>query len=106
MKPIEIAKDIYWVGAVDWNIRDMHGYLTPHGTTYNAFLVVDEKIALIDTTKKGFVDELIHSISQIVEPKRSTVPSAITRKWIIQGACQGSCTELGKISPCIVLKWV
>ncbi len=70
MKPLEIEKDIYWVGAVDWNIRDMHGYLTPHGTTYNAFLIVDEKIALIDTTKKGFVDELLHSISQIVEPRK------------------------------------
>ncbi|UCG81777.1 MAG: FprA family A-type flavoprotein, partial [Desulfobacterales bacterium] len=70
MKPLEIAKDIYWVGAVDWNIRDMHGYLTPHGTTYNAFLIVDEKIALIDTAKKGFVDELLHSISQIVEPRK------------------------------------
>ena len=27
MKPIEIVKDIYWVGAVDWNLRDFHGYL-------------------------------------------------------------------------------
>ncbi len=70
MKPLEIVKDIYWVGAVDWNIRDMHGYLTPNGTTYNAFLIMDEKVALIDTTKKGFVDELIHSISQIVEPRK------------------------------------
>jgi len=70
MKPLEIVKDIYWVGTVDWNIRDMHGYLTPNGTTYNAFLVVDEKIVLIDTTKKGFVDELIHNIAQIVDPKK------------------------------------
>jgi flavorubredoxin len=31
---------------------------------------VDEKVALIDTTKKGFVDELIHNISQIVEPRK------------------------------------
>jgi flavorubredoxin len=70
MKPVEIVKDIYWVGAVDWNIRDMHGYLTPNGTTYNAFLVMDEKVALIDTTKKGFVDELIDSVSQIIDPRK------------------------------------
>ena len=70
MKPLEIVKDIYWVGAVDWNIRDMHGYLTPNGTTYNAFLVMDEKVALIDTTKKGFVDELIDSVSQIIDPRK------------------------------------
>jgi flavorubredoxin len=70
MKPIEIAKEIYWLGVIDWNIRDMHGYSTPHGTTYNAFLIVDEKIALIDAVKKEFTDELIDSISQIVESRK------------------------------------
>jgi len=70
MKPMEIAKDIYWLGVIDWNIRDMHGYSTRYGTTYNAFLIVDEKIALIDAVKKEFVDELIDSISQIVEPRK------------------------------------
>ena len=54
MKPIEIAKGIYNVGVNDWNISDFHGYSTPYGSTYNAFLVVDEKIALIDTVKKEF----------------------------------------------------
>ena len=70
MKPIEIAKDIYWLGVIDWNIRDMHGYSTRYGTTYNAFLIVDEKIALIDAVKKEFADELIDSISQIAEPRK------------------------------------
>ncbi|MBN1841452.1 MAG: FprA family A-type flavoprotein [Deltaproteobacteria bacterium] len=70
MKPIEIAEDIYWLGVIDWNIRNMHGYSTPYGTTYNAFLIVDEKIALIDAVKKEFADELIDGISQIVEPKK------------------------------------
>ena len=68
MKPLETAKGIYWLGVIDWNIRDMHGYSTPYGTTYNSFLIVDQKIALIDTVKKEFADELIDSISQIVEP--------------------------------------
>jgi len=46
MKPIEIAKGIYWVGAIDWNIRDFHGYSTYQGTTYNSYLdiVTFEKI--------------------------------------------------------------
>ncbi|MBW2019861.1 MAG: FprA family A-type flavoprotein [Deltaproteobacteria bacterium] len=70
MKPLEIVKDIYWLGVVDWNIRDMHGYSTPDGTTYNAFLIVDEEIALIDTTKKDFADELIDRISQIMDPRK------------------------------------
>jgi flavorubredoxin len=69
MKPIEIAKDIYWVGVVDWNIRDFHGYSTHEGTTYNAYLIKDEKVTLIDTVKRDFADQLINNISQIVDPK-------------------------------------
>jgi flavorubredoxin len=70
MKPIEIAKGMYWLGVVDWNVRDFHGYSTYEGTTYNSFLIMDEKITLIDAVKKEFVDELIASIGQIVDPKR------------------------------------
>ena len=70
MKPIEIAKDIYWVGAKDWNIRDFHGYSTYDGTTYNAYLIMDEKVTLIDTVKKEFADELLNKIKQIIDPKK------------------------------------
>ncbi len=70
MKPIEIAKDIYWVGAKDWNIRDFHGYSTYDGTTYNAYLIMDDKITLIDTVKKEFTDELLSKVSQVVDPKK------------------------------------
>ncbi len=68
MKPLEIADGIYGVGCIDWNIRDFHGYSTHLGTTYNAFLIMDEKITLIDTVKKEFADELLDNISQIVDP--------------------------------------
>ena len=70
MKPIEITKDVYCLSAVDWNIRDFHGYSTYQGTTYNAFLIMDEKVALIDTVKKEFADELIDGISQLIDPKK------------------------------------
>lgn len=70
MKPVEIAKGIYDVGVNDWNIRDFHGYSTERGTSYNAFLIIDEKIALIDSVKKDFSDELIDKISKIVDPKK------------------------------------
>jgi flavorubredoxin len=70
MKPVEVAKDIYWVGTKDWNIRDFHGYSTYDGTTYNAFLIMDEKVTLIDAVKKEFADELIDKISQIIDPKK------------------------------------
>jgi flavorubredoxin len=70
MKPVEVAEGIYWVGAIDWNIRDFHGYSTKEGTTYNAFLILDEKTTLIDTVKREFADELINNISQIIDPKK------------------------------------
>jgi flavorubredoxin len=65
MKPVEIKKDIFWVGAVDWDSRDFHGYsLSPRGTTYNAFLVRDEKTVLIDTVKSDFMAEFLCAVSQ------------------------------------------
>jgi len=70
MKPIEIAKGIYDVGVNDWNIEDFHGYSTPLGTSYNAFLIVDEKVALIDTVKKEFADRLIANIERIIDPRK------------------------------------
>ena len=70
MKPIEIADGIFWIGSIDWNIKDFHGYSTKQGTTYNAYLIMDDKITLIDTVKKEFADELIHHISEIVDPKK------------------------------------
>ena len=70
MKPVEIAKDIYCLPAIDWNIRDFHGYSTYQGTTYNAYLIIDEKITLIDTVKKPFADELLEAIAEIVDPKK------------------------------------
>ncbi len=70
MPPIEILKDIHWVGAIDWNIRDFHGYSIYRGTTYNAFLILDEKITLFDTVKKGFKSELLHHIRKIIDPSK------------------------------------
>ncbi len=70
MEPIQIAEGVFDVGVTDWNIRDFHGYSTDLGTTYNAFLIVDEKIALIDTVREEFAGELLDNISRIVDPKK------------------------------------
>ncbi|MFT5726389.1 MAG: flavorubredoxin [Desulforhopalus sp.] len=66
----ELAKGVHWVGAVDWDIRDFHGYSTYKGTTYNAFLVVDEKITLFDTVKHSHKAELLRNIKKIVDPEK------------------------------------
>jgi len=65
---MEICNGVYSVGVVDWNVRNFHGYTytTKRGTTYNAYLIVDDKIALVDTVYGPFADELIENIRQIV----------------------------------------
>ena len=70
MKAREIKKGIYWVGAIDWDVRNFHGYLTQKGTTYNSYLIIDEKITLIDTVKSNFADKLISNIKQIIDPSK------------------------------------
>jgi anaerobic nitric oxide reductase flavorubredoxin len=67
MGAIPVSDGIWWVGGIDWNLRDFHGYETPRGTTYNAYLVKGaDKVALVDTVKTPFVDELLHRVSTVV----------------------------------------
>jgi anaerobic nitric oxide reductase flavorubredoxin len=54
-----LRDDIWWAGAIDWDVRDFHGYETPRGTTYNAYLILDEKVALIDGCRDGFGPEML-----------------------------------------------
>ncbi|UNC92248.1 FprA family A-type flavoprotein [Candidatus Contubernalis alkaliaceticus] len=70
MKPVLVKDNIYWVGAIDWDVRDFHGYKTQRGSTYNAYLVIDEKITLIDTVKHYLFDEMLARISQVVNPSK------------------------------------
>jgi len=65
---IKITDRVYWVGAIDWEIRDFHGYSTDRGTTYNAYLVLADRITLIDTVKAPFVDQLLSRIASVVDP--------------------------------------
>src|SRR3990170_7966324 len=70
MSKVTLADNIYWVGAVDWNIRDFHAYTTRRGSTYNAYLIIDEKTALIDTVKQPFSSELLQRICEITDPEK------------------------------------
>ena len=65
MLPLQIAPDIYDVGVQDWAVRDFHGYKTERGATYNSYLIMDEKITLIDTVKAPFAEELLSNISKV-----------------------------------------
>ena len=67
---VELRPGIYWVGAIDWNIRDFHGYSTHKGTTYNAYLVIGDRIALVDTVKAPFFAEMLERVNHIIAPER------------------------------------
>ena len=70
MQAVKVSEKVYWVGAIDWNIRDFHGYSTKRGTTYNAYLIVGEKPTLIDTVKKEFYPEMMERIASVLDPKK------------------------------------
>ena len=59
MERCRLTDDIWWVGAIDWNVRDFHGYETPRGSTYNAYLITDEKMTVVDTVRAGFGPEML-----------------------------------------------
>ena len=69
---IEVTKGVYWVGVVDWAIKKFHGQeLSTHrGSTYNAYLIVDEKTALVDTVWGPFQEQLIDNIREVVDPTK------------------------------------
>ncbi|MBF0431982.1 MAG: FprA family A-type flavoprotein [Fibrobacteria bacterium] len=70
MKAKKIKEGIYWVGAVDWDLRNFHGYLTQRGSTYNAYLIVDEKITLVDSVKANKTDEMLARIRDVIDPAK------------------------------------
>jgi flavorubredoxin len=70
LSAVKLTDTVYWVGAIDWNVRDFHGYATSGGTTYNAYLVLADKVTLIDTVKSPFRDELVARISSVIDPKK------------------------------------
>ena len=67
-----MAPDVYWVGVKHHNRRLFDGLIPlPHGTSYNAYLVVgSNKSALIDTVNPGFVEDLLGRISERMDPAK------------------------------------
>ncbi|WP_432738503.1 FprA family A-type flavoprotein [Maridesulfovibrio sp. FT414] len=70
MRPVEIKKGVHWLGVIDWNCRNFHGYaLSAKGTTYNSFYIEDEKKVLIDTVSHGFENQLLCALSHLTNPE-------------------------------------
>jgi len=71
MRPVKITDNVWWVGVVDWDLRDFHGYETEKGSTYNAYLVKgNDKTVLFDTVKADYTDKFIHNLKQVIDPEK------------------------------------
>ncbi|MDR2935202.1 MAG: flavodoxin domain-containing protein [Candidatus Adiutrix sp.] len=102
MEPVKVVENVYWVGAVDYGVRDFHGYRTSAGSTYNAYLIMDEKITLIDTVKNEFLPELLSRISKIVDPRRIDQVVAQHVELDHSGALPGLMEAIGREKPVYV----
>jgi len=70
MKPQELVKNIFDVGIIDWNMHDFHGFSTPRGVTYNSYLIMDEKVCLVDGVKAMYAEEQLANIKKVVDPAK------------------------------------
>ena len=65
---VEVCEDVYWIGAVDANVRDFHGIETQQGSTYNAYLIMGPSPTVIDTVKAPFTETFLASLQKLIDP--------------------------------------
>ncbi|NHJ24872.1 MAG: MBL fold metallo-hydrolase [Candidatus Lokiarchaeota archaeon] len=65
MTHLELMKDVWYVGYVDFEVRNFHGYSTHKGSSYNAYIVKGEKTVLIDTVKRPYFEYFLENIKSI-----------------------------------------
>ncbi len=69
--PTQVTEKTYWVGVQDWNLREFHGptFHVPNGTTYNAYLILDKEITLIDIVEHEFFDTFYDKVVSLIGDK-------------------------------------
>jgi anaerobic nitric oxide reductase flavorubredoxin len=67
---LQVKEGVYWVGSVDWDIKNFHGYITHRGTSYNSYLLLSDKVALVDSVKAPFYETWVRHIKDIIDPKK------------------------------------
>ena len=69
---IPVKNNVSWVGKIDWDIRKFHGneLSTHRGSTYNSYLIKEEKVALIDTVWGPFAKEFVKNLSSEIDLKK------------------------------------
>lgn len=67
-----IRNNVHWVGKADWELRKFHGdeYSTHRGSSYNSYLVRENKVALIDTVWKPFAAEFVSGLKELIDLRK------------------------------------
>jgi anaerobic nitric oxide reductase flavorubredoxin len=68
----KVKNNIYWVGKIDWELRKFHGdeYSTHRGSSYNSYLIKEEKVALIDTVWSPFAKEFVENLAKEIDLRK------------------------------------
>lgn len=69
---INVKNNVYWVGKTDWELRKFHGdeYSTHRGSTYNSYLIKEEKVALIETVWAPYSKEFVTNLANEIDLKK------------------------------------
>jgi anaerobic nitric oxide reductase flavorubredoxin len=69
---INVKNNVHWVGKIDWELRKFHGdeYSTHRGSTYNAYLIKEEKVALVETVWSPFAKEFVAILAGEIDLKK------------------------------------
>ena len=66
-----ISEDIKYVGVNDYELDMFEGlYKVPHGMAYNSYIILDEKIAVMDSVDGGFTQQWLDNIERVLEGKK------------------------------------
>ncbi len=67
-----IKNNVSWIGKIDWELRRFHGdeYSTHRGSTYNSYLIEEEKVAVIDTVWAPFAKEYVDNLEKLIDLKK------------------------------------
>ena len=65
----QVKNNIHWVGKIDWELRRFHGheYSTHRGSSYNSYLIKEDKVALIDTVWRPFAKEFVDNLAETID---------------------------------------
>lgn len=69
---VKVKNNVHWVGKIDWELRKFHGneYSTRRGSTYNSYLIEENKTALVDTVWAPFAKEYVSNLAREIDLKK------------------------------------